>query len=168
MFRTSREAEIPRPVFVGEDVHLWSCVEHGLHLPWFYARLVHYNAGMQISHMLMLSSLEILKSALNQRTPSASIEEIQLVSPGYFNKSGRWLMEPLLELIEVQAGPEQAISYIFKVMGDRLYTQGQPDEGVDQVRRTIYSAKIQSVRSPPRPAPPLKVNLSEAHDASKP
>lgn len=144
MFRTSRKAKIPTPVFLGEDIHLWSCVEHGLHLPWFYARLVHEEDGLQISHMLMLSSLELLKSALTQRKPSASIDEIQLVSPGYFNKSGRWLMEPLLELTEVVAGRGQAISHIFRVMGDRLYTQGQADGAAEQVRRTIYLAKTQN------------------------
>ncbi|AZD61033.1 hypothetical protein C4K18_3060 [Pseudomonas chlororaphis subsp. aurantiaca] len=145
MFRTTREAEILRPTFVGEDMRLWSYVEHGLQLPWFYVRLVHHECGAQMSRMLMLSNVEMLKNALNQQTPSSWVDDIQFVSPGHFNKAGRWLMEPLVELIEV--GAEQPKSHIFRVMGDRYYTDGQPDSAPETMTRTIYLAENRATYS---------------------
>jgi hypothetical protein len=130
MFRTTRDAAIPRPAFLGEDVQLWSYIEHGLHVPWFYVRLVHLEDGLQMSHMLMLSKVETLQSVLTEKTSTAWVEDVQLVSPSYVNKSDRWLMEPLLELTEVGNGPGTAKSYIYRVLGDRLYTQGQTDSFV--------------------------------------
>src|SRR5471032_1245390 len=144
MFRTTREAELSRPVFVGEDIRLWSYVEHGLQLPWFYVRLVHHEDGIRISRMLMLSNIEMLQSVQSQRTSSSWVEDVQLVSPGYLNKTGRWLMEPLLELVEVGTGSAQSKSLIYRVMGDRIYTDGQQDNSVDQVKCTIYLERDQS------------------------
>lgn len=141
MFRTTGGAAISRPLFLGEDVQLWSYIEHGLHVPWFYVRLVHHEDGLQMSRMLMLSNVETLQSVLTEKTSKAWVEDVQLVSPSYVNKSDRWLMEPLLELTEVGNGPGKAKSYIFRVLGDRLYTQGQTDSVVDQVVCTIYLAK---------------------------
>lgn len=144
MFRTTRGAEIPRPVLLSEDVHLWSYVEHGLHLPWFYVRLAHQEDGLQMSRMLMLSNVETLQSILTQSTSSGWVDDVQLVTPSYVNKSNRWLMEPLLELMEIRSGSGQAKSYIYRVLGDRLYRHGQSDNVADQGMRTIYLAKNQN------------------------
>lgn len=141
MFRTTREAEIPRPVFLSEDLHLWSYVEHGLHLPWFYVRLAHQEDGLQMSRMLMLSNVETLQSILTQKTSSEWVDDVQLVTPSYVNNSNRWLMEPLLELTEVRSGHGLAKSYIYRVLGDRLYTHGQSDNFTEHGMRTIYLAK---------------------------
>jgi len=91
--------------------------------------------------MLMLSKVETLQNVLTEKTSTAWVEDVQLVSPSYVNKSDRWLMEPLLELTEVGNGPGKAKSYIYRVLGDRLYTQGQTDDVTDQVVCTIYLAK---------------------------
>ena len=147
MFRTTREAELSRPVFVGEDIRLWSYVEHGLQLPWFYVRLAHHEDGMRMNRMLMLSNVEMLQSLLSQRTQSSWVEDVQLVSPGYFNKTGRWLMEPLLELVEVGTGPVQSNFFIYRVMGDRIYTDGQTNNSAGQVKRTIYLEENRSAYS---------------------
>ncbi|MBX7276743.1 hypothetical protein K2E96_18875 [Pseudomonas sp. ERGC3:05] len=97
-----------------------------------------------MSRMLMLSDVETLQGFLTQNTSSAWVDDVQLVTPSYVNKSNRWVMEPLLELIEVRSGTGQAKSYIYKVLGDRLYRQGQSDNVADEGMRTIYLAKNQN------------------------
>jgi len=95
----------------------------------------------------MLSNIEMLQSLLSQRTQSSWVEDVQLVSPGYLNKTGRWLMEPLLELVEVGTGPVQSNFFIYRVMGDRIYTDGQTNNSAGQVKRTIYLEENRSAYS---------------------
>ncbi|WP_139214913.1 MULTISPECIES: hypothetical protein [unclassified Pseudomonas] len=120
MFRTYADAEIQIGEAFGSDCHLWRFIEHGLHQPWFYVTLAKLTKDGKYRDMLMLSDIVNLEGLVFSRSELVKIEEVQLVSPGYFNKSGSWLMEPLLSISKgkFRSG---GYYYVYRVLGGGCY-----------------------------------------------
>ncbi|MGY1450258.1 hypothetical protein ACW582_24210 [Pseudomonas chlororaphis] len=120
MFRTYADAEIQIGEALGSDCHLWRYIEHGLHQPWFYVTLAKLTKDGKYRDMLMLSDVVSLETLFFSRSELVKIEGVQLVSPGYFNKSGSWLMEPLLSISKgkLKSG---GYYYVYRVLGGGRY-----------------------------------------------
>ncbi len=120
MFRTYADAEIQIGEAFGSDCHLWRSIEHGLHQPWFYVTLAKLTKDGKYRDMLMLSDVVSLEGLVFSRSELVKVEEIQLVSPGYFNKSGSWLMEPLLSISKGKFVSGDCY-YVYRVLGGGCY-----------------------------------------------
>ncbi|WP_143504028.1 MULTISPECIES: hypothetical protein [unclassified Pseudomonas] len=120
MFRTYADAEIQIGEAFGSDCHLWRYIEHGLHQPWFYVTLAKLTKHGKYRDMLMLSDVVGLERLVSSQSELVKIEGVQLVSPGYFNKSGSWLMEPLLSISKGKFGVG-GYYYVYRVSGGGCY-----------------------------------------------
>lgn len=121
MFRTYAHANIPLSSRLEPDLQVWPYVEQILHLPWFYATMVHTCDDVEFREMLLISDVLTLKS-LQQRMTPGYVEEILLVSPGSMNGRGRWLMEPLREIRYVPGSPLCRSHYCYVLDGGQSYT----------------------------------------------
>lgn len=141
MFRTRFDAELPNPGHV-PGLRLWSTVEHGLQLPWFYVALSESLQGERQGRMLMISDTFLLGELVANQTPVSKIIEIQVVIPGWMNQEGRWLMQPIVTLTESIHNSGKWYSY--RTADGQTY-----EEGVDQFTsfecRTVYERLPESV-----------------------
>lgn len=143
MFRTHKHAEIPISALFGDEVRLWSYVEHGLHQPWFYVTLTERHEELALRNMLMVSDVSTLESLVSEQHRDMKIDAIQLVSPCYMNESCRWMMEPLLELSQVNRATAEPPVYIYCLEGGRQYLDGNEgplSEEQISSRKVIFSA----------------------------
>ena len=137
MFRTYADAEIQFGEAFGLDCHLWRFIEHGLHQPWFYVTVAKITEDGKYRDMLMLSDVFSLEGLVLSRDELVEVEEVQLVSPGYFNKSGSWLMEPLLSISRGKFVSGDCY-YIYRVSGGVCYISS----GTGCVSDRIESSEI--------------------------
>lgn len=121
MFRTYAHATVPLSSRLEPDLQIWPYVEQILHLPWFYATMVHTCNDVELREMLLISDVLTLESLQQRRSPGR-VEEILLVSPGPMNGRGRWLMEPLRQIHYVPCSPLGRSHYCYVVDGGRSYT----------------------------------------------
>lgn len=120
MFETVENAEIPiPPVFGNKGLHFWSYVEMRLHMPWFYvAYRFDTEDGMTMHHMFLLSRVEQLQQAVQER--GIEIEEVHIVLPRHMSKKQTWTMMPLAEVWEgVEPETEQPQAAYIYVLADR-------------------------------------------------
>lgn len=120
MFRTSQHAEIPTGAIYGDDIRLWAFVEHSLHTPWFYVTVAEFQLGQALQTMLLVQDICALEALLANQNAVWKVVQVQLVSPGHMNKHDRWLMEPLLELIQISC--QGVRRYEYCVEGGKWYT----------------------------------------------
>jgi len=120
MFRTYADAEIQIGEAFGSDCHLWRFIEHGLHQPWFYVTVAKITKDGKYRDMLMLSDVFSLERLVLSRSELVKVEEVQLVSPGYFNKSGSWLMEQILSISKGKFVSGDCY-YVYRVLGGGCY-----------------------------------------------
>jgi hypothetical protein len=137
MFRTYADAEIQIGEAFGSDCHLWRYIEHGLHQPWFYVTLAKLTKDGKYRDMLMLSDVASLERLVFSQSEFVNIEEIQLVSPGYFNKSGSWLMEQLLSISKGKLISGDCY-YVYRVLGGGSYISS----GVGCISDRIESSEV--------------------------
>lgn len=119
MFETVENAEIPiPPIFGCKGQRMWSYVELRLHMPWFYV-VYRFNTedGMTMHHMFLLSRVEQLQQAVQER--GIEIEEVHIVLPRHMNGKDKWTMEPLAEVWEgTEPEAEGQAAYVY-VIADR-------------------------------------------------
>ncbi|WP_016774202.1 hypothetical protein [Pseudomonas sp. R62] len=89
--------------------------------PWFYLQAEVREGKEFVCEMLMVSSFDSLKDILEQQHDSFRVRSIQYVTPGFFNETGQWRMEPLLEASEAIGQSGEKIP-ILRVAG-RTYLQ---------------------------------------------
>jgi hypothetical protein len=94
MFRTDISTILGSPTGENGCFH-WSCVEHSLALPWFYAAVV--ASKDQTTAMVQVMDPTILIELLEQNGETIQIKDVQLVTPPCMNGSESWKMEKLLE-----------------------------------------------------------------------
>lgn len=143
MFRTYKHAEIPTSTLFDDEAQLWRYVEHGLHRPWFYVTLAECHEGLTLRNMLMVADVRTLEILLAEQHHDMKIEAVQLVSPGYINKSSRWMMEPLAEVAQVSSANAGPPIYIYSVEGEKQYVEGDDVSLLEErinARRVIYKA----------------------------
>lgn len=145
MFWTHRRAEVSTHAHFGYETQAWTHVSQSLHVPWFYVTVTEGSHGETLLTMLLVQEVSVLEALLAQQNGSMKVESVQLVSPGQINNSGRWLMEPLIELSRITSS--EGLTYSFVVEGgmqylDRMDTSIHAAGSLGSViYRAIYDAK---------------------------
>lgn len=123
MFKTNRNAELLPGLSNGPDgVQFWSFVEQEVAWPWFYLQMVEDDGKEAFQSMLMVPTLPLLEQIVGAKSDHAWIEQAQLVTPAHINKTGRWMMEPLLEVSAMRNEQGQELGYECVVEGGRTYS----------------------------------------------
>ncbi|HCF2053689.1 hypothetical protein ACM79P_17580 [Pseudomonas aeruginosa] len=100
----------------------WVAVEQDILWPWFYLQIVRDDGDDALRSMLLLSSMQEFEDFLKTLNDRLWIEQAHVVTPHFMNGTGRWLMEPLVEInVVVDRGGEE-IGHCFEVEGGRCYT----------------------------------------------
>lgn len=144
MFKTNRNAELLPGLSSGPDgVQFWSFVEQEVAWPWFYLQMVEDDGRDAFQSMLMVPTLPLLEQIVGAKSDHAWIEQAQLVTPAHINKTGRWMMEPLLEVSAIRNEQGQELGYDCVVEGGRTYSISAdklPDGQLNN--HTIFSAAL--------------------------
>lgn len=144
MFKTNRNAELLPGLSNGPDgVQFWSFVEQEVAWPWFYLQMVEDDGKEAFRSMLMVPTLPLLEQIVEAKSDHAWIEQAQLVTPAHINKTGRWMMEPLLEVSVIRNEQGQEHGYEYVVEGNRTYSISAdrlPDGQLNT--HTIFSAAL--------------------------
>lgn len=144
MFKTNRNAELLPGLSNSPDgVQFWSFVEQEVAWPWFYLQMVEDDGKEAFRSMLMVPTLPFLEQIVAAKSDHAWIEQAQLVTPAHINKTGRWMMEPLLEVSAIRNEQGQELGYEYRVEGGRTYSisADQPPDGQLNTH-TIFSAAL--------------------------
>jgi hypothetical protein len=144
VFKTNRNAELLPGLSNGPDgVQFWSFVEQEVAWPWFYLQMVEDDGKEAFRSMLMVPTLPLLEQIVEAKSDHAWIEQAQLVTPAHINKTGRWMMEPLLEVSVIRNEQGQELGYEYVVEGNRTYSISAdrlPDGQLNT--HTIFSAAL--------------------------
>lgn len=97
MFKTYQSAEVFNP-FAEANEKYWSYAEMGLHLPWFYVQYSRNFDDESCHSMFIFSRIEQLQELAEN--PSVKIIEVNVVTPGYINKSDSWQMGRLTKILK--------------------------------------------------------------------
>lgn len=139
VFVTHRNAEQRLCGGFGNDHQSWHFVEQSIHSPWFYVSWVSRLGEGTLVDTLMIGDIPTLEDFLAQSGSESWIDDVQLVSPGWLNGTGKWLMEPLTSLTEnCVLGVK---SYRYVVRQSATYScQAHPVHPVFSKARLVYSA----------------------------
>ncbi|GGM29798.1 hypothetical protein ACFQDN_20835 [Pseudomonas asuensis] len=123
MFKTNRNAELlPGLSNDPAGVQFWSFVEQEIAWPWFYLQLVEVDGQEIFRSMLMVPTIPLLEQIVAVKTDNAWIEQALLVSPSSLNKTGRWMMEPLVEVCSIRNEQDRELGYVYRVEGPKTYS----------------------------------------------
>ncbi|CAM3098960.1 Uncharacterised protein [Ectopseudomonas mendocina] len=136
MFRTSQLAEIPISPLYGDEARLWTFVEQRLHTPWFYVMVAECHPEQALHTMFLVQEVCTLEALLASQNDLFKVTEVQLVSPSHMNKNDRWLMEPLIELVQISYQGAQGYEYC--VEGGKWYS--------DQAEEVLFGSESESRR----------------------
>ncbi|WP_454910682.1 hypothetical protein [Stutzerimonas chloritidismutans] len=93
--------------------------------------------------MLMVPTPALLEQIVAAVNDYAWLEKAQLVTPAHINKTGRWLMEPLLEVAAIRNKQGQELGYEYLVEGGRTYSVSADQLPDGQLNNhTIFSAAL--------------------------
>ena len=99
MFRSHEAFAEGTPNIFGDGYSNWRIFERHLAHPWYHVVLEEYLDGKVWPRTMMISDIDMLDEILSQQTSEFVITEIQVVTPGWMNKTGQWMMEKLLGLL---------------------------------------------------------------------
>lgn len=144
MFKTNRNAELLPGLSNGPDgVQFWSFVEQEVAWPWFYLQMVEDDGTEAFRSMLMVPTPPLLEQIVAAKSDHAWIEQAQLATPAHINKTGRWIMESLLEVSAIRNEQGQELGYEYRVEGGRTYSISADQLPDGQLNTyTIFSAAL--------------------------
>jgi hypothetical protein len=108
----------------GKGKHAWPFVALNLNHPWFVVVYQEQEGGIRYRKTLLLDTCFPLLEINEQKT----ITEVHLVSPEHMNEEGRWMMSPLIEIlegIEPEADGQKARVYV--VENGKRYVESSMD-----------------------------------------
>lgn len=112
MFITSEFSRINSPFFDDYE-HGWTRVELKLHIPWYFCAIKEVNEQESITH-IYLDNLKQLVEMLNN--PQLTFLEVYLTSPSYMNKTGRWEMSRIVEILVSTNHKKFESNKVFKII----------------------------------------------------
>lgn len=144
MFRTNRNAELLRGFSIGPDgVQFWPFVNLELAIPWFYLQLGEREEETIFRTMMLVPSTGLLVELTTVQSDDLWIEQVQLVTPDHINKTGRWKMEPLLELHLIRDTKGGDAGNLYRVEGGGTYsTSGEHSVDGQQITELLFSAEL--------------------------
>ena len=99
MFRSHETAVVGTPNQFGDGYSNWRMVELHLANPWYHVVLKERLDGKMWPRSTMISDVDALEEVLSQQSIDFVVEEIQVVTPAWMNKAGKWSMEGLSGLL---------------------------------------------------------------------
>ncbi len=135
MFYTSNEAELffP-PELVQEGISCWQNVWHNTCLPWLQISFViNCQNDESINRIMMTPRVEDLLELSNH--PDIAVIEVNLVTPGSINKSGRWKLD-ILHSIWVKKNKYSVYGYMLD--SDEFVSELPNDEAVISEYRLLW------------------------------
>lgn len=147
MFETNDQAEIPLPPEICEPgERAWSYVRSRLHVPWLhvvYSRTCEEDGEtVTLREMLFLTRVEQLQPLQKIGT---KIVAIDLMSPGHLNGTGRWQLEPLVEIWEgTVPQTEDQRAYVYVLVDGRRYVDAALDTPEGELMNRHCVLRLQS------------------------
>lgn len=130
MFTTFEHCAFEIPgLLLGEGQRAWKLVFRELALPWFYVSYRIRDRDVELEETVCIDLLDsLLELEREQNTCRIAITQVQLVSPGWLNGSGRWKMEPLKEVLRGNGPPphNQRVQIYVLESGDRYLSPTEP------------------------------------------
>lgn len=99
MFRSHETVADGTPNFFGDGYSNWRMFERHLAHAWYHVVLEERLEGKVWTRTMMISDVDMLEEILSQQTSEFVVTEIQVVTPGWMNKAGKWIMEGLSGLL---------------------------------------------------------------------
>lgn len=99
MFRSHETVSEGTPDFFGDGYSNWRMFERHLAHAWYHVVLEERLEGKVWPRAMMISDVDMLEEILSQQNSEFVVTEIQVVTPGWMNKTGRWIMEGLSGLL---------------------------------------------------------------------
>jgi hypothetical protein len=141
MFTTYSHAELwPSTPLGNQLTRSWSFVEQEAIWPWFYVQVARDDGSDVACTMLMIATVPHFEQLLQQRSARLWLEQVQLVTPGYMNGKGEWMLGRLLELYLAEDVRGGELGHVFRVGDDQSYTTHASDQNFLKRRTTIFSA----------------------------
>jgi hypothetical protein len=118
----SRQIKIPKTL-KHFDERCWTSAELGLALPLFFCTLkVKTDIGWQ-QRAVITALIGQLKPVTLIGGADATLLSIQLISPGWLNKSGFWKMDALHSMQEISSLDEEHCSFVYVLQSGDRYTE---------------------------------------------
>lgn len=95
MFRTKLKNKFGQPSMTSEDISHWLKISRDRSLHWYHVSLEMRREGRMISHVVMLNDETKLLETLEDPRTDRVVMDVKVVTPGWMNKKGEWLMEKL-------------------------------------------------------------------------
>jgi len=99
MFRSHETVAEGTPNIFGDGYSNWRMFERHLAHHWYHVVLEERLEGTVWPRTMMISDVDMLEEILSQQTSEFIVTEIQVVTPGWMNKAGKWIMEGLSGLL---------------------------------------------------------------------
>lgn len=99
MFRSHETVAEGTPNIFGDGYSNWRMFERHLAHPWYHVALEERLDGKAWPRTMMISDVDMLEEILSQQTSEFVITQIQVVTPGWMNNAGKWVMEELSGLL---------------------------------------------------------------------
>lgn len=143
MLMTHKHAEVLVPLGTDTRIQYWQYVEQSTLWPWFYAELVSVSEEGSVASMLIIPNVPILEQVLAELDGSMRLSQVLVATPSEINGSGRWQMEPLIELSVARDRQNKPLGYVFQVEDGRSYTTCHPLSSFELgSSRSIYSSAM--------------------------
>jgi hypothetical protein len=99
MFRSHETVAEGTPNIFGDGYSNWRMFERHLAHPWYHVVLEERLEGKVWPRTMMISDVDMFEEIFSQQTSEFLVTEIQVVTPGWMNKTGKWKMEKLSGLL---------------------------------------------------------------------
>ena len=132
MFETHEQARVQNPFFVLEEgARRWAYISQTNNDEWFFVTYETTGEEGFSQQQFMISKVQFLLDLASRDTPAQFINEVQLVSPPWLNRQGKWLMEPIREIQKV----DERVCY--ELMDGQVY----PSKLLGQTRVPLWSKR---------------------------
>ena len=132
MFETHAQARLQNSFFVLEEgAQRWAYISQTSNHEWFFVTYETVDHGVSSQQQVMISTVQVLLDLTSRDRPEQFVREVQLVSPPWLNQKGKWLMEPIREIQEV----DERVCY--ELMDGQVY----PSKLLGQTRVPLWSKR---------------------------
>lgn len=144
MFTTPLFAEEPSLGLFGDGDRYWRVATHQ-NLPWLHVKIVcddEDGFGERNDFVMVDDPFTFEDCFVRRLGQGMRVEEIQVVTPAWINKQGRWAMEPIRSL-EIGRHAEGHAAYVYHLPGGRSYSWGLEEHEVIEAlpdHRVVFEA----------------------------
>lgn len=142
MFVTHKEHKAPFNPF-GEALTHWRAAELALQRPWFLVSISHPDSveddSFRVRRTMLMSNISDVEALTQDDAASQlQLESVFIVTPGHFNGTGQWRMEPLRTVwrAEEPSGPGQ-LADIYETAEGVTYADSMLATPVKRLRKKV-------------------------------